>query len=223
MTVKDWGKITGAEFLAMNEVEQARVLTHIYRELFFNSVKDYGCEFINVAEDYGINNYATGSSRIEIAFGMLNAAVGMLHQAFTNQNRVELQCLSKETEFAAAVSTELYDCINQMQQDMQTVVELQTWYHAALSHRREGKRHLVDGEGTTEPFTEQEIERDRQAQEQQQQQWKEELEKERQELEDAYWGKRTPPELPEGYSSGQLLIPIWSTGFMSTEELTEGN
>lgn len=214
----DLKQITSGQYLEMTEEEQLKVMTEIYRELFFRNVKDYGLEFINVAEDYGINDYVNGNARIEIAFGMLNAAIGMLYQTFTNQNRAELQSLSEGTEFAARISTELFDLINQMQEDTHTAIGLQTWYHAALAHRRESKRHLVDADGTTVPFTEHEIEQGRKAKEEHHLQWKEELEAQRQEMEDGYWGKRELPELPEGYGSAQLVMPLWSAGFRPEEE-----
>ena len=205
----------------MDEETQNRVLTEVYRELFFRDTKEWGLEMINVMEQYGINDYARGNSRIEIALGMLNASITCLLQAFTNQNRQELQCFSEDTQFAADLSTTIYDLINNIHQDTGDLIALQTMYSAALAHRREGKRHLLDADGLTKPFSEEQLELEREVKEKNYRLWKEDLEEQRQELEDAYWGRIPAPPLEEDWDSAQMVMPLWSAGFMTTAELEE--
>ena len=94
-------------------------------------------------------------------------------------------------------------------------------YSAALKHRREGKRHLLDPEGLTKPFTEEQLELNRKAKEENQRLWREGLEQQRQELEDAYWGRRPAPELEENWETAQMVMPLWSVGFRPEEENEE--
>ena len=218
MKVENWREMKGTEFLELNEVDQNRVLTEVYKELFFDQTKKWSIEMIDVMEDYGINNYGTGNSRIEIALGMLNASITCLLQAFVNQNRQELQCFSEDTSFAANLSTNIYDLIDQIHQDVGSLITLQTMYSAALAHRREGKRHLLDPEGLTKPYSEEQLELNRKAKEENHRLWKEELDKQRQELEDSYWGRSTAPDLSDKWETAQLILPLWSVGYKPEEE-----
>ena len=217
MHVENWKELKASEYLQLDEVEQNRILTKIYEELFFKDVQAWGVEMINVMEAYGINDYSTGSSRVEIALGMLNASITALLQLFSVQNRQELQALSEDTVFAANLSTSIYDLVNQMQSDVGALLDLQTCYHAALAHRREGNRNLLAADGTTKPYSNAVLEKEREYKEQAERQWKQELQQQRQELEDAYWGRRPTPELEEGYGSAQMIIPLWAAGFKPEE------
>ena len=50
----DLNTITGAIFLEMNREEQLKVLTEVYRELFFNDVKEWRIHAINVLDSQKI-------------------------------------------------------------------------------------------------------------------------------------------------------------------------
>ena len=221
MKVENWKEMKGYQFLELDEETQNRVITEVYKELFFEDTKKWSIGMVNVMEEYGINNYGTGNNRIEIALGMLNASITCLLQAFVNQNRRELQCYSEDTSFAANLSTNIYDLIDQIHQDVGSLITLQTMYSAALKHRREGKRHLLDPEGLTKPFTEEQLELNRKAKEENQRLWREGLVQQRQELEDAYWGRRPAPELEENWETAQMVMPLWSVGFRPEEENEE--
>lgn len=213
----DLSQIKGSDYLAMDPAQQAKVLTEVYRTLFFEDVKAWSLEGINILEELGINDYQSGHARTELPLGLMNACVAALHQCFTEQNRAELQCLSAGTEFAAGLSTEIFDHINHLQAVMEQLVTLQTYYFAALKHRKESKRHLINEEGDTVLFSEEELTKDAEAKAKRDLYFKERLAEQRAELERVYWGQSEPPELSEEYSSSQLPMPLWSVGFRPEE------
>ena len=213
----DLSQIKGSDFMAMDPAQQAKVLTEVYRTLFFEDVKGWALEGVNILDELGINDYASGHSRIELPLGIMTACIGLLHQCFTTQNRAELQCLSESTEFAAGLSTEIFDHINHLQAVMEQLVTLQTYYFAALKHRKESNRHLINEEGDTRLFSEEELQQDAAVKAEQERLFKERLNEQRAELERAYWGQAEPPELPKEYSSSQLPMPLWSVGFKPEE------
>ena len=213
----DLSQIKGSDFLEMEPAEQATVLTEIYRTVFFEDVKAWSLEGINILEELGINDYQSGHARTELPLGLMNACVAALHQCFTEQNRAELQCLSAGTEFAAGLSTEIFDHINHLQAVMEQLVTLQTYYFAALKHRKESNRHLINVDGETELFSEEEIAKDIAAKAERDRYFKERLAEQRAELERVYWGEAEAPALEEGYDSAQLPLPMWSVGFRPEE------
>ena len=213
----DLSQIKGSDYLAMPPAEQAKVLTEIYRTVFFEDVKVWSVEGINILEELGINDYQSGHARIELPLGLMTACVATLHQCFTEQNRAELQCLNAGSEFAAGLSTEIFDHISHLQAVMEQLVNLQTYYFAALKHRKESNRHLINEDGETELFSEEEIAKTTAAKAERERYFKERLAGQRAELERVYWGKAEPPELEEGYDSAQLPLPMWSIGFKLEE------
>lgn len=86
----DLKDISGAAFLEMDREEQLKVLTEVYRSLFFDDVKQWSVQTIDVLEAVGVNDYEEGHSRIEIVLGYLNACAAVMQQAFETQHRHEL-------------------------------------------------------------------------------------------------------------------------------------
>lgn len=214
----DLSQIKGSDFLEMNPAEQAKVLTEIYRELFFRDIKEWSLYGLDLMEELGVNDYQAGHSRIEIPLGLMNTCIALLHQCFIGQNRAELQCLSKETEFTASLSTQIFDTVNAIKALTDELINLQTFYHAGLQHRKESNRHLVNAEGDTVEFSKEELAKDARVKAEQDRHFKQQLEQQRAELEASYWGRVAPPPLGEGYDSAQLIIPIWAAGFRPEEQ-----
>ena len=217
MTV-DLSQITGTDYLEMSVEEQRRVLTEVYREVHFNDVQAWSQYAFDVIEEAGINDYENGHSRIEIPIAFLRSTAMMLKQCFMEQHRSELQCLSEDTEFACQLAEAIFDRANELSRLAEDVVTLQGYYHAALQHRKESNANLLDAEGNTRPYSPEVIAKEQLLAEQREQEWKQDLQRQRGELEDAYWGKRSLPEVPEGYTSSQLVMPLWSVGFKPEEE-----
>lgn len=209
----DLSQISGAEFLAMPVEEQRRVLTDIYRELFWSDVQSWSQDAITVLDELGVNDYEKGRANIEIPLAFLQVSGVLLHQCFTEQHRNELQVLSEDTQFAASLSESIYDTLSEIRKLTKDVLTLQGYYHAALAHRKESNVNLLDADGNTKPYAPEVIEKEQLLAEQREQEWKERLRAQRAELERVYWGKQKPAPLEEGYDSAQLVLPLWSAGF----------
>jgi len=209
----DLTQITGAAFLQMDREEQYRVLTEVYREQFFEDVKQSSVQAIDVLEAVGVNDYAQGHSRIEIVLGYLNACSAVMRQAFETQHRHELQCMDKDTQFGAQLAESMYDLSAEIRKQIDNLITVQTYYAAVLGHRRDNNVNLLDAEGNVSPYKPEVLERERLLQEEHEQQWKQRLRAERAELERVYWGQQEPAPLPEGHDSAQLPLPLWTAGF----------
>ena len=179
----DLSEITGAEYTAMSEAEQLKVLTEVYRQLCFDNITTVSLRAIDVLESMGINDYESGSSRIELPLGFLRTSAQLIKQCFVEQHRHELQVMSAETEFAAALSESIYDRAAQLQDLIEDLVTLQTYYSACLMHRKESNVHLIDEDGTTVPYSKESIERERLKAEEQDEYWKQNIREQRAELE----------------------------------------
>ena len=214
----DLSQIKGSDYLAMDPAEQAKVLTEIYRTVFFEDVKGWSVYGIDLLEELGVNDYAEGHARMELPLGLMNTCIAILHQCFVEQNRAELQCLSKDTEFTANLSTQIYDTIDTIKALTDELINLQTYYFAGLKHRKESNRHLINAEGDTVPFSKEELAKDAKVKAERDKRFKQQLEQQRAELEAVYWGTAQPPELDEGYSTAQLPLPLWSVGFRPEEQ-----
>jgi hypothetical protein len=212
----DLNTVSGAEFLAMNVEDQRRVLTEVYRELCYRDISDWSQEAINIIEALGINDYKTTEARVDIPLGFLRATAQLMKQCFTEQHRRELQVLSQQTEFAAGLAEEIYDRADEIAKLTEELLTYQTYYHAALQHRKENV-HLLDADGGTVPYSRKEIETEQQLQEKSYQQWSDALQQKRDALEAAYWGTVQPPELEPG-GEAQLIIPLWTAGFGEIEK-----
>ena len=214
----DLSQIKGSDYLAMDPAQQAKVLTEIYRTLFFEDVKGWSVYGIDLLEELGTNDYAEGHSRMEIPLGLMNTCIAVLHQCFVGQNRAELQCLSKDTEFTAGLSTQIYDTIDTIKALTDELINLQTYYFAGLKHRKESNRHLINAEGDTVPFSKEELAKDAKVKAERDKRFKQQLEQQRAELEAVYWGRAQPPPLGEDFDSAQLIIPIWAAGSRPEEQ-----
>ena len=214
----DLSNITGSDYLEMSEEEQRRVMTEVYRNLFFREIQSWTQYSFDVVEEAGINDYESGHARIEIPIAFVRSCAMMLKQAFMEQHRSELQCLSADTEFACQLAEAIFDradCLSKIAEELTT---LQGYYHSALMHRKESKANLLDAEGNTKPYSAEAIAREQLLAEQHEKEWQQELQRQRDQLEAAYWGKRSLPEIPEGYTSSQTVMPLWSVGFKPEEE-----
>ena len=56
----DLSQITAGEYQQMTEEEQLKVMTEVYRELFFRNLQDWSLHAIDVMEAQGINDYEEG-------------------------------------------------------------------------------------------------------------------------------------------------------------------
>ena len=213
----DLSQITGGEYQQMTEEEQRKVLTEVYRELFFRDVQDWTQYSFDVIEQAGINDYEAGHARIEIPIAFLRSTAMMLKQCFTDQHRAELQCLSEDTEFACQLAEAIFDRADELSKLAEDVLTLQGYYHAALKHRKESNCNLLDVEGNTRPYAAETIERERLMKEEVEREWKADIQRQRDELERSYWGKAQPPEIDEGYDYAQLIMPLWAAGFREIE------
>ena len=209
----DLSQITAGEYQQMTEEEQLKVMTEVYRELFFRNIQDWSQHAIDVIEEQGINDYQEGHSNVEIPLAFLRVSATLLHQCFTEQHRRELQVMNADTEFAASLSESIYDHLTEIQRLTEDMVTLQTYYSAALSHRKESKANLLDAEGNTKPYSAEMLERDRLIKLQAEQEWRQQLRAERAELERVYSGEQEPRELDEGWDSCQLPLPLWTAGY----------
>ena len=209
----DLSQITAGEYQQMTEEEQLKVMTEVYRELFFRNVQDWSQHAVNVIEEQGINDYEEGHSRVEIPLAFMRVGALLLQQCFTSQHRHELQVMNENTQFAASLTESIYDHLTEIQKLSEDVVTLQTYYYAALQHRKESKANLLDAEGNTKPYPPEMAERERLLDMEREEEWKQQLRAERAELERVYKGEQEPPELEEGYDSCQLPLPLWTTGF----------
>ena len=147
--------------MTMPVEEQRRVLTTVYRELFWQSIQDWSQHAIDVLEEQGINDYEQGHSNVEIPLSFMRVSALLLQQAFTEQHRRELQVMNEDTQFAASLSESIYDHLSQIQKLTEDVVTLQSYYTAALKHRKESNVNLLDAEGNTKPYAAETIERER--------------------------------------------------------------
>ena len=204
--------------MAMPVEEQRRVLTTVYRELFWQGIQDWSQHAINVLEEQGINDYEQGHSNVEIPLAFMRVSALLLQQAFTEQHRRELQVMNEDTQFAASLSESIYDHLSQIQKLTEDVVTLQSYYTAALKHRKESNVNLLDAEGNTKPYAAETIERERLMKEEVEREWKADIQRQRDELERSYWGKAQPPEMDEGYDYAQLIMPLWAAGFRKIEK-----
>ena len=209
----DLSKITGNDYLAMPEEEQLKVMTQVYRELFFQDVQGWSRYAFDVVEEAGINDYEAGQSRIEIPIAFVRSCAMMLKQCFMEQHRHELQCLSADTEFACQLAEAIFDRADELSKIAEDVVTLQGYYHAALLHRKENKANLVDAEGNTCLYSAETIAREEQLKLQAEEEWKQGLRAERASLERVYQGLEEPAPIEEGYDSCQLPLPLWTAGY----------
>ena len=209
----DLSKIKGQDYLAMTAEEQLKVLTQIYRELFFRDVQGWTQYSFDVIEDAGINDYDKGHARIEIPIAFLRSTATMLKQCFMEQHRSELQCLSKDTEFACQLAEAIFDRADELSKLAEDVVTLQSYYHSALMHRKESNANLLDAEGNAKFYPPEVIAREQLLAEQREEEWKQQLRAERAELERVYRGEQEPPPLEEGYDTAQLPLPLWTAGY----------
>jgi len=205
--------ITGEQDLALPEEEKLRVMTEIYRELFHQDVTDWSQAAVNVLEDLGINDEESYHSRLEIPLAFLRTCSVMLKYAFTEQNRQELQVLTEDTQFGADLSGAIYDDADAVVKIVEDIITHQTYYHAVLMHRKESKTHLINEDGDTKPFTPEEIKRGELIEAQQTGAWRDNIRKQRELLSDVYWGRAELPELPEGYTHSQGILPMWEAGY----------
>lgn len=209
----DLAQITGDDYKNMTEEEQLKVMTEVYRELFFRSTGHWAFHAVDVLEEEGINDDESGHSRPEVPLGYLRACSLILKQAFTDQHRAELQCLSADTEFACQLAEAIYDRADEICKAVEDMILLQTYYSAALSHRKLSNVYLLDADGSTKPYSAETLARQAMLQQEQQERWKQEVRAERAELERVYRGEQAPPQLDEGYDTAQLPLPLWSVGF----------
>ena len=121
--------------------------------------------------------------------------------------------MNESTQFAASLTESIYDHLTEIQKLTEDVVSLQTYYSAALSHRKESNANLLDVEGNTKRYSPEMIERERLLKQEAEEEWKQNLRAERAELERVYRGEQEPPELEEGWDSCQLPLPLWTAGF----------
>ena len=209
----DLSQITGKDYKEMSQEEQYKVLTEIYRELFFKDIQGWSQYAFDVVEEAGINDYESGRSRIEIPIAFVRSCSIMLKQCFMEQHRAELQCLSEDTEFPCKLAEAIFDRADELSKIAEDLTTLQGYYHAALLHRKESKVNLLDAEGNTKPYPPEVVAREQLLEEEHEQQWIEDLRAQRAELERVYRGEQEPAPLQEGYDSCQLPLPLWTAGF----------
>lgn len=209
----DLSQITGAEYSKMSEEDQLRVMTEVYRELFWRSIQDWSQHAIDVIEEQGINDHEAGESNVQIPLAFMRTCALLLQQCFTNQHRRELQAMSEDTQFAASLAESIYDHVTEIQKLSEDVVTLQSYYSACLSHRKESKVNMIDEDGTTVPYSEEALMQEELIREEHEREWKKEIRKQRAELERVYTGEQEPDPLEDGYDSAQLPLPLWTVGF----------
>lgn len=206
-------KITGEQYLSMTDEEQLRVMTEIYRELYFKDIQSWSLYSVDVLEELGTNDYDSGHSRLEIPLGFLRSCSKILEQAFTNQSRHELQVMTEATEFGAELSNAIYDQAVEIGKLVEDMITYQTYYHATLQHRADHRVHLLNQDGDTQPYSAEEIKRIELIDTQDKNAWRESLRQQRKELSDAYWGRAPMPELHEEQTHCQCVLPLWEAGF----------
>ena len=86
-------------------------------------------------------------------------------------------------------------------------------FWAALTQRKEGKSHLLNGDGEAKPNSQEELTHEQLIEDQHFSGWRKDMRKQRKELEDAYWGRERMPPLPEDSECIQTVMPLWSAGF----------
>ena len=129
----DLNTITGAAFLEMPREEQYRVLTEVYRELFFNDIKQWSAHAIDVLEAIGINDYESNHARIEVVLGYLHTCGLLMQQTFETQHRQELQCMTEDTQFGAQLAESIYDLSDQINKNISDLITVHTYYDALLT------------------------------------------------------------------------------------------
>ena len=209
----DLSQITAGEYQQMTEEEQLKVMTEVYRELFFRNLQDWSLHAIDVMEAQGINDYEEGHSRLEVPLAFLRVSATVLHQCFTEQHRRELQVMNEDSQFAASLTESIYDHLTEIQKLTEDMVTLQTYYSAALSHRKESNANLLDAEGNTKPYSAELLERERLIKLQAEEEWRQDLREMRSELERVYRGEQEPAPLEEGLDNAQLPLPLWTAGY----------
>ena len=209
----DLSQITDKDYKEMSQEEKYKILTEIYRELFFKDVQSWSQYAFDVVEEAGINDYENHRSRNEIPIAFIRSCSMMLKQCFIEQHRAELQCLREDTEFACKMAEAIFDRNDEVSKIAEDLTTLQGYYHAALLHRKESKVDLLDAEGNTKPYSPEVIAKEQLLAEQCEQEWKQQLRAKRAELERVYRGEQEPAPLEEGFDSAQLPLPLWTAGF----------
>ena len=148
--------------LTMGELEQLPLEERqkkeheIAQEVFFELVKERSIQAIDILTGLGTNDYEQGHSKIEIPLGIAWGCIHALKDVMEKQARTELQVQTERTEYGAKLANESSDLISAIHGGMAELIQSQCEYFSLLYNRRMN-RHLLDSEGKTTPYTDEEL------------------------------------------------------------------
>ena len=212
----DLNAITVTALLEAPREEQYRVLTQVYRELFFNDIKQWSTHAIDILEAIAANGYQEARLKIEVVLGYLHTCGLLLQQTFETQHRQELQCMTEDTQFGAQLAESIYDLSDQINKNISDLITVHTYYDALLKHRKENSVNLLNAEGDTKPYSDEELAKQKYYARCAEEEYVEYIRDQRAVLEGSYWGEAAPPPLEEDEDSAQLVMPLWLAGFAVT-------
>lgn len=147
------------QIAGLSNEERNKVLWDLIVEDQWDRIREWSLWCIDFMDSQGlVNNHETQTSDRKPALGMLVALTKMMAMSADSMARVELQVMSEGSEFGSQVAQEISDVANNLVTDAEALATLHCAYEAVLAGRRRNV-HYIDTEGKTEPFTQEEVEK----------------------------------------------------------------
>lgn len=158
--MKDFKDMTVGEYRELPEEEQHKVEHKVSTELFFRLAKDRAVQAIDILEGLGINDYENGYSRTEIPLGIAWGCIKALKISLDEQARAEMQVHTERTDYGSQLAAHSSDITDTLYKCIEELIATQCEYFSVLSNRK-AKRHLLNDEGETIPYTAEELMREK--------------------------------------------------------------
>ena len=202
------------EMALLSADDKAKIIYETATDDHFEAIKQWSLWLIDfVDEHHLINDYKRGTFMREAGLGMLRALVELWLQSSETQGRLELQAMTEASQFGVELSDYGNDLAREMKRLVDQISSVELAYKAVLVGRQ-NDIHFLNGQADHVPYSEEEKQAELEQEAQQFDRWQTELRRQRAELEAAYWGEVSPPELTEEEGeAAQLVLPLWAAGY----------
>ena len=201
--------------------EKMEIVFALTRKNFFQDVQWWSMWLIDFVDAQNlINDYQTGTSRREVTTGFLRTMAQLYRQSADDMSRAELQTQTKDSQYAVSLANEasmLADALNKL---VSQIIQCDADYLAVLNGRK-NSWHYTDGDGKGRPYPRKQVEAEQKAIAQQERRHRQKLKEIRKQHTLNYWGLVPLPDLQPDESEVQLLMPLWTAGYMNHEDEEE--
>ena len=192
--------------------EKMQIVYQMRADEYFEDSKYWSIWLLDFIEAAGlVNDQRTGTSRREAVTGFLRLCTELYKQSANDMYRRELQTQTRQSQYGMKICEETSEIADALAELAGRALLADADYASILQGRR-CDYHFTDAEGNGVPYSKAELRAIEKADYEYYESYQQQLQQDRQVLEDAYWNKGELPEVEPG-GIVQLVIPLWSVGF----------